>query len=147
MCQFISWIEHDGKILFLTDDELSTPRGYELREYLGRQFNNDIIGHGAIRWYYHLNYYEGFDHECTDFTDSKNFPSEITQAIKQGLFEKIANPIEGILSKPVWEKYVAELRAFLYPEWESTFKVFKALKNAAFWNLVKEPNNRVKKWQ
>jgi hypothetical protein len=39
-------------VIFLDDDDLDSPRGRELREYLGEKYNEDKIGHGAIAWFY-----------------------------------------------------------------------------------------------
>ena len=80
MCEFISWIEKDDKVVFLTgDDVFKSKRGKQLRAYMQA---DDVNGHGAIRWYY--NFTGGKDRECVDFSSPNNFPAEIVVAIKSG---------------------------------------------------------------
>ncbi len=49
MCDFISWIQKGGRILFLTDKDVFSSRGKEL---LGDCKDNDVLGHEALRFYY-----------------------------------------------------------------------------------------------
>ena len=88
MCDFISWIELDGRNYFLTKKELRTKRGKELMDYLGDHFYDDVKGHGAIDFYYELQG-QGKHHECEDFSDPNNFPPEIVSALKNGAFDEI----------------------------------------------------------
>lgn len=77
MCDFISWIEKDGEILFLTDKDVFSARG---RELFGDCKDNDVLGHGAIRRYYGKDGVPlqcGKDHEQRDFWNIENLPSEI----------------------------------------------------------------------
>jgi len=90
MCEFISWIEHDGKNWFLTKNEINSDKGKELIEFCGR--TEDLVGHGAIRKYY--GFKGGFNRECTDFSTPENFPKEIVQALKDGLFEGLGLPLK-----------------------------------------------------
>jgi hypothetical protein len=102
MCHFVSWIEKDKDIYFLTANDLNTPEGRKLKKYLGDQYWEDIMGHGAIRQYYGLS--EGINKECTDFSNPKHLPDEIVKAIKCGAFRGIAIPDEPgqfLLSKPL----------------------------------------------
>ena len=103
MCDFISWIEHQGDIYFLTNQELNTKEGRELKEYLGTAFYDDIKGHGAIDRYWGLKD-KGIHGECTDFSTPDNFPPVIVEAIKKGLFEGIG-AAEGILTPTAWAEY------------------------------------------
>ena len=100
MCEFISWIEHDGKNWFLTKNESNSDKGQELIEYCGG--TDDLVGHGAIKQYY--GFKGGFNQECTDFSTPKNFPEEIAQALKDGLFEGVGLPLE-ILAAPARIEY------------------------------------------
>ena len=86
MCEFMSWIEYQGKIYFLDDNKLNTKEGRELLQYLGDRKYEDIPGHGAILHYYPELKHKGKDKECTDFSTPDNFPSKIVEAIKKGLF-------------------------------------------------------------
>ena len=83
MCEFISWIEKEGNIFFLTyHDIYRTKRGKELRDYCRNK--DDLIGHGAIQYFYEFS--GGNEKECEDFSNPENFPGEITDAIKNGKF-------------------------------------------------------------
>ena len=108
MCEFISWIEKDGKCIFLTgEDVFKTKRGKELQAHDG---TNDLDGHGAIRWYY--NFEGGLDKECTDFSTPDNFPLEIVKAIKSGKMRGLGIA-EGLLTPKVITKYKRILQSAL----------------------------------
>jgi len=92
MCEFVSWIEYHKEILFLTQREMETKRGRELRKYLSVQFEQDKIGHGAIEWYFNLRPNSGIHKECVDFSDPHKLPQEIVEAIKDGSFRNFAVP-------------------------------------------------------
>lgn len=127
MCDFISWIEYKGEILFLTKHELETTRGKALRKHLGSQFKNDVKGHGAIEWYYKLKDNVGAHKECEDFSNPKNFPAVIVKAIKAGDFCGIGIA-ENLLTKPAWAEYTK-------------------IQGQAFWKLAKKKENRRKAWR
>ena len=101
MCEFISWIEFQGKIYFLDDTKLRTEKGQKL---LSQCTNDDIIGHGAIMEYFGLTRHQGIHKECTYFSDPKNFPEEIVEAIKMGLFRNFG-VCGGILMQPADKEY------------------------------------------
>ena len=103
MCEFISWIEYKGEILFLTKNELETNRGKALRKHLGTQLENDVKGHGAIEWYYNMEPNSGLHRECTDFSSPDNFPRPIVSALKKGAFCGIGIS-EQLLTKPAFWK-------------------------------------------
>ena len=94
MCEFISWIEKDGKNYFLTSADLASKRGIELREHCGD--DDDLVGHGALRWFYG-GFEGGVQRECTDFSTPLNFPAEIVEAIKAGKFRGMGCPV-GLLN-------------------------------------------------
>ncbi|MFA5154757.1 MAG: hypothetical protein WC554_19585, partial [Clostridia bacterium] len=75
MCQFVSWIELDRRVYFLSDKQLATTRGKALKKWT--ECDDDLKGHGAIRHYYHINNSNGIDRECSDFSTPDNFPPEI----------------------------------------------------------------------
>ena len=127
MCEFISWIEYKGEVLFLTKNELETSRGKALKKHLGSQFNNDVKGHGAIKWYYKMKPNSGGHKECTDFSVTKNFPKEIVSAIKKGNFGGIGIA-EQLLTQPAWAEY-------------------EKIKQTAFWKLFQSTKNRVTAWR
>lgn len=82
MCNRYSWIEKNGRVLFLTaNDVLNTKDGDRLRKY--NDYTEDWVGHGAIRYFYH-NLKGGKECECTNFSSPKRFPEELVDAIKSG---------------------------------------------------------------
>ena len=85
MCEFISWVEKDGVVLYLTSRDLKSSRGKALRDRIGP----DICGHGAIREFYDLAPGQGTERECTDFSTPDNFPAQIVEDIKSGAFRGI----------------------------------------------------------
>ena len=170
MCDFISWIEHQGDIYFLTNQELNTKEGRELKEYLGTAFYDDIKGHGAIDRYWGLKG-KGVHKECTDFSTPDNFPPVIVEAIKKGLFEGIG-AAEGILTPTAWAEYkkvqqpaMAEYEKVQQPAWAEYEKVeqaawaeyekaiqaamaeYKKVQQAAFWALARDKKNRTEVWK
>ena len=107
MCDFISWIEKPGskKSLFLTNHLIyHTTKGKLLQKEQTRK--EDLCGHGAIRFYFGLEKGEGKERECTDFSDSKNFPVAIVKTIKNGDMRGMAdNPPEGMLTPKARAEY------------------------------------------
>ena len=150
MCEFISWIEHNGKILFLSDKELKTKRGYKLKEYLGDKLADDVSGHGAIAWYYKLpERNNGIHRECEDFSSPTNFPPVIVKAIKSGVFTEIGICKE-ILTKPAWAQYAAVEKPAL-AQYEAVRKQalaqYDAVRKTAFWDLAAQPIKRIDAWK
>ena len=130
MCEFISYIEKNGEVLFLTgDDVFNTKRGKQLQKHC--KSADDLTGHGAIRWYFGIDdkpLEGGKERECTDFSSPANFPKPIVKAIKAGLmagfkdgtpqelltntaraeYDKIKNPAEAEYDKitnTAWAEY------------------------------------------
>ena len=129
MCEFISWIEYKGEVLFLTKNELNTNHGQALRRHLGTQYENDVKGHGAIEWYYNLKPNSGTHKECTDFSSPDNFPRPIVSALKKGVFCGIGIS-EQLLTKPAWAEYekieqpaLAEYGKIKQPAWAEYEKI------------------------
>ena len=82
MCEFISWVEKEGEIYFLTGKQVyDSPKGKALQEW-SQNIEEDKVGHGAIRFYYDLE--GGINRECIDFSNPTNFPTKIALAIKAG---------------------------------------------------------------
>ena len=190
MCGFISWIEHDGRLYYLTREQLDSEKGKELAEYCGSP--KDLVGHGAIRKYYGFS--AGFNRECINFSTPDNFPTEIVSALKKGLFYGMGTPTAILTpeaskqylktTKPAWEEYeeieqkiaweeywkiihsekkkcyegkcqtlgdhkrIAALawekyKEMQHPAWEK----YKEIDQKSFWNLFKDPNNRIECWR
>ena len=78
MCDFISYIEKNGEILYLTDKEVFSKFG---KEHLKGCLYNDILGHGAIRKFYNIQ--RGRDVEIRDFWNLEKLPKEIAAKIKE----------------------------------------------------------------
>src|SRR4030042_6729462 len=85
MCEFLSWIEEDGKVFYLTPKQIfNTTRGKALQKFCESQ--DDYVGHGAIRHYYHIAQNDGNNRECVDFSTPDDFPAVLVEAIKAGKF-------------------------------------------------------------
>ena len=102
MCENASWKEKNGEVLFLDDDDLKSKRGLELKAYLGTQFDEDKIGHGAIEWFYNIT--GGTNKECTDFSTPDNFPPKLVAKIKSGK-RTLFGVCEGILTAKALAEY------------------------------------------
>ncbi len=103
MCEFLSWIEKDDKVYYLTSKQIyETLRGKQLQRFCGDA--DDHVGHGAIRFYYRLAVGEGKNKECTDFSTPANFPTKIAQAVKDMKFRGMATPSE-LLTEQAWAEY------------------------------------------
>jgi len=102
MCDFISWKTYKGKLYFLTDDIVKL----RLREF--KQYNEgwkgDLLGHGAIDWFFNLPENCGVKGECTDFSSPKNFPKEIVLAIKECRMNLIGFNL-NLLNDPARKEY------------------------------------------
>ena len=167
MCEFISWIEKDGKNYFLTSADLASKRGIELREHCGN--DDDLVGHGALRWYYG-GFEGGTKKECTDFSTPLNFPAEIVEAIKAGKFRGMGCP-EGLLNSPAqaefdkiryaaraeYNKIVdaagAEYKKIKDAAWAEYEKIvdpaqaeYNKIINKTFWDLYMITENRNPAW-
>jgi hypothetical protein len=106
MCNFLSWIEKDGELFFLTTEDVESRRGKDYPDY--NPCPADILGHGAIRWFYRIE--GGEDKECTDFSTPENFPKELQNAIVRAKFRRWFGPVPiGLLRKPIDDEYRAKL--------------------------------------
>ena len=166
MCDFISWYEKDGAVIFLTDDDLATKEGKELRKYLGDQFTRDICGHGAIKKFYEL---KGWDFpdgmqqkECDDFSTPNNFPPQIIEAIKSCKLTQIGRPpdsvllqrgIKAIQKDKGWQETDVKWREAdtkweeAYAKWEEADTKWQEAYTNAFWEVFSDTKNRQKGWR
>src|SRR5208283_3380755 len=101
MCEFASWIEFEGKSYFLTDRHLEDKQGKSLLKFLGKNWKQDIKGHGAIRTYFNGGNQElgkklqwGKEKENTDFSSPDNFPDDFVKSIKAGELSKIGYSLD-----------------------------------------------------
>ena len=116
MCEFVSWVEHEDKLYYLTANLLNTKEGRDLKKFLGTAYAVDIKGHGAIEHYFGI---KGKHCECTDFSSPNNFPAEIVNAMKSGAFRGIGIPDESqVLTKKAYADYESK-RYSIYADYES----------------------------
>jgi len=76
MCEFISWVEKDNRLFYLTDKEVFSKQG---KKALKGCKDNDFIGHGAIRTYFMI---DGTDKEQRDFWNLTE-PKELADKLKE----------------------------------------------------------------
>jgi hypothetical protein len=79
MCDFISWIEKNGVLHYLTDAEIFEDG--KLSPRLEGCRDNDIIGHGAIRKYYAIQ--AGKEFETKKFWEKGALPNELEKKVKK----------------------------------------------------------------
>jgi len=171
MCEFVSWIEKGKSILFLTDDLIfNTEKGKLLQKQANR---DDLKGHGAIRFYFGVESGEGEDKECTNFSNSANFPNPIIKAIKTGqMFGMAGEPPLGLLTPVARADYEAKRapldadyeakRAALYADYKARlapldadyearlaplYADYKAKRDALFWDIFQDVRNRRETWR
>ena len=161
MCDFISYIEKpDKKVLFLTNHLIyHTAKGKLLQKQASKE---DLCGHGAIRFYFGLESGEGRERDCTDFSDSKNFPAAIVKAIKRGEMRGMAQtpPLRMLTPKAraEYDKVVAAARAeygkVVDPAIAEYDKVVAAARaeydkvvDKTFWDLFMDNRNRAHTWR
>lgn len=171
MCEFISAVEKDKKIYFLTADQVlgDSARAKAFREHCGNSSDYTPPGHGAIRWYYNL--VGGTDREYTDFSSPANFPPEIVESIKRGEMRGLGMA-EGLLNqsalaeyqrieKPAYAEYrrIAQsaydeyqrIEKQAYAEYERIEKPahaeYQRIRQSSFWDLFAKPENRNPAWR
>ena len=139
MCEFISWIEKDDKVYFLTHNQIyHTRRGKALQQYNGNQ--DDLMGHGAIRWFY--DFEGGSERECFDFSTPDNFPSKIVKAVKSGKMKGFGGVPRGLLMPNLDNDYWAKRK----PLYDDYYAKRKPLDND-YWDLFAIPKNRNPIWR
>lgn|SRR3990167_6084493 len=133
MCNPISWIESDGNVFIITDDEIKSEKGKQLIKECGSM--EDIWGYGFCRRYYELGN-AGKEFEINDFSKLDKFPMEIQKLLKNfnknfgemmGLY--VPN-LGGLTSLPAGVKFPEEcgslyLREKLKQEYNNTIKETK----------------------
>lgn len=147
MCHFMSWTKYRSSIgkeviLFLTDNDIyNTKRGGELIKYC--QNPQDLVGHGAIDFYYEIAKKGGIHEQCTDFSTPENFPQEVAECLKAGKMKRMG-VMEEALTVDARQKYSEELvplqlrlNEIENPAW----KEYEAILNRANseYNKIKDP--------
>lgn len=153
MCEFISWIERKGKILYLNDAKLRSPKGKKFLEE-NEFVHEDINGHGAIVEYYGLRArWDGIHRELSYFGSPSQFPEPIREDIKKGNFTMLKADTSGVENGVL----LAEARERLHKEedgvtidyihLERDYEEYNKELNKLLWSYIKDPNNRRKIWQ
>jgi len=142
MCEFISWIEKNKDIIFLTgDDVFRTKEGKKLQKYCGN--NEDLVGHGAIRRFYNIPHNVGVNIECSNFLSPRNFPKEIVKAIKSGKMRGLGTP-DGLLLKkanpllPVYSPDIKRRLARIKKNKEANYLPTNNIESMFHWGATKE---------
>ena len=118
MCNFISWKECQGKYYFLTNDVVAL-KLEEFKKY-NAGWKNDLVGHGAIEWFFNLPHGCGKNFECEDFSTPSNFPSVIVEAIKAGKMS--FGPLPDLLLSESQQKNYYAKRKSLYDDYYAKCK-------------------------
>ena len=143
MCEFISWIEDDGKVYLFTNNELNTKEGRKIQKGLR---DNDIRGHGVIREYWGLK--GGTQKECENFSNSDNFPKEIIKAVKLGQYSEIGFN-EELLNASGKKEYL-KIKNTAWAEYEKienpALAEYEKITNTAFLEIFKHKKYRNKNW-
>jgi hypothetical protein len=117
----------DGKndrILFLSDKEIKTPKG---KKFAGN------ISHDAVRKYFNITGSEPgmAKGEMTDFSDPKNFPSAISNAIRKGQMKHLLETLDIDYVKRV---LLSDKAAKKVDDFRQLWTAFKETKNrSAAW--------------
>jgi len=144
--------------MFLTDD-IVKKRLNEFKEF-NKNWEEDIKGHGAIRWFYDNDFKGGISKEYEDFTSPSNFPKEIVEAIKDCKFKLISFNVHLLndkakkehkeIEQKAWEEYhKIERQAYekYYKIIQQAYKEYYKISQSTFWNLFKDVNNRREEWR
>ena len=171
MCEFVSWIEHKGEILFLTNDLLDTPKGKELIIFLANRYWDDVCGHGAIREYWGLQQGQGLEKEECDLSNPSKLPMQIVVAIKAGKMSRIGlsmnllTPAASAEYEKIRQSAKAEYEKIRQPAkakydkicqsaWakydkicQSAWAEYKKICHTEFWELFANSDNRIEVWK
>ncbi|MGV8151859.1 MAG: hypothetical protein ACP5OG_02165 [Candidatus Nanoarchaeia archaeon] len=94
MCEFISWVQKEQKVYFLTSDEVNSQKGMQIF-YPGCR-HNDLIGHGAIKEFFkeELGGKISSDMENQDFWYGY-LPKEVKEAWNSGKLDSMLKYLQG----------------------------------------------------
>jgi len=117
MCQFVSTKKVGDQHFYLTKADLKKKRFAEFKKY-NLIWPDDIMGHGAIEFFYPELKGKGEHWECNDFSNPGNFPDCVVKNIKKGKFEGIGICLD-ILNEKGKEKY----EKIQQPAWKEYKKI------------------------
>jgi len=89
MCDMVSYVKVDDKLLYIDNDTLRDPFVKKLIKETGRK--SDVLGHGFIRKAYNIPQGKGKDFENRDFWNPDNFPEEIADKLRNNEFSELWN--------------------------------------------------------
>jgi len=158
MCDFVSWKTYKGKLYFLTNDIVKL-RLKEFKQY-NRNWERDLLGHGAIDWFFNLPENCGVKRECTNFSNPKNFPDEIVLAMKECRMSLIGFN-STLLNQPARKEYnkieqtaQKEYNKIEQTAWEeyerikqTAWKEYNKIEQTTFQKLFSNPENRAEAWK
>ena len=139
MCDFVSTIEAGKDVFFLTNSDLK-PKKLARFKKENPEWYDDIMGHGALQWFYPDLKGKGIHKEYTDFSTPDNLPIEIVNAIKNLEMTQIGMDL-GLLNeagvveyekirKPAWDEYEKitkpardEYEKIINPAWDEYEKI------------------------
>ena len=148
MCQFASTKKIGDEHYYLTSSDLRGKRFEEFKKYNAR-WQDDIMGHGAIEFFYPELKGKGVHWECDDFSSPKNFPQCVVEDIKKGKFEGLGVCV-GILNERGREEYkkIEQSAREEYNKIEqSAWREYNKIKQSAFWKIAKQAKYRRKEWK
>ena len=139
MCDFVSWIESDGEIYFMSNKTLATKKGKELSKELHEDnvFHDEISGHSIIGDYFNLN--KGIAREKVTLSNTHFLPKVIIQAIKNMEMTRIGYS-EGMLTSEAAQMFYNKCD---YLNGKDVEKEEKKL----FWKIFRDPYNRRACWR
>lgn len=149
MCEFVSWIEYEGEVYYLTNDKLRTAEGKEL---LKPEVKADLCGHGAILAYYPELKGKGIHKEYEDFSTPKNFPKAIVKDIKKGNLSQIGICLDVLnkagkteykkIEQPAYAEYL-KIEQFAYAEYEKIEQSAYAEYEKIYQSALAEYENKI----
>jgi hypothetical protein len=146
MCEFVSWIEYEGKSYFLINGDLETKEGQKL---LASDVKDDICGYGAIESYYPELKGKGTHKECTDFSTPDNFPLAIVEALKAGKMSRIGVVLD-ILNEGGRIEY-EKIQQQAYAEYEKiqipAYAEYEKIEQQAYAKIVSQKKYRTDNWK
>ena len=151
MSHFLSAVEKNGELFYLTTADIESSRGAELLEYTKEI--DDLRGHGAIRWFYGIT--GGQDIEYRNFKTPQNIPEDIVSKILGGyeFCQWFGLPPPRILSPSIYTDGVKRAIRLITDYYElknpPTFMEYKSLILALhqeYWLKIRDEKNRMRPW-
>ena len=159
MCNFISAIKVKDEYFYLTKQDLKGKKFSEFKKE-NKEWYQDIMGHGAIEFFYPKLKGKGEHWECEDFSSPNNFPSNIVEDIKKGNFKGFGI-CEEILTPKALDEYnkirqpaLAEYNKIRQSALDEYNKIeqlawdeYNKIEQPAFWKIAVIKKNRKKEWK